>query len=60
MSHSKVHANTATKTRHEGSDLVQIVSRGNGFNNFLTIDVSEDILDIKTYSETEDKAEFNA
>ena len=36
------------------------MSRGNGFNNFLTIDVSKDILDIKIYNETGDKEKFNA
>ena len=60
MFHLSVHANTVTKTRHAGSDLVQIVSRGNGYNNFLSIDVSENVLDVKIYNEIGNKAKFNA
>ena len=55
-----VHANTVTKSRYEGSNLVQIVSRGNSYNNFLTVDVSEDVLDIKIYNEFGDQRKFNA
>lgn len=57
---STVHANTATLTRYKGSDLVQLVTRGNFFNNFLTVDVSENILDIKIYNEIGEKKKFNA
>jgi len=56
----EVHANTVTKTRHAGSDLVQIVSRGVGYNNFLSIDVSENVLDVKIYNEIGNKPKFNA
>jgi len=60
VSSLSVHANTVTKSRHEGSNLVQIVSRGNSYNNFLTIDVSEDVLDIKIYNEFGDQRKYNA
>lgn len=49
-----------TKTRHEGSNLIQIVSRGNFYNNFLTIDVSDNKLDVKIYDEIGDQRQFNA
>eukprot|EP01083_Nonionella_stella_P078386 214505_1 len=55
----EVHSNTATKTRHEGSNLIQIVSRGNFYNNFLTIDVADDKLDVKIYDEIGDQRQFN-
>ena len=60
MFHLTVHANTVTKTRHAGSNLVQIVSRGFLYNNFLSIDVSENVLDVKIYNEIGHKANFNA
>jgi len=55
----EVHSNTVTKTRHEGSNLIQIVSRGNFYNNFLTIDVADNKLDVKIYDEIGDQRQFN-
>lgn len=40
----EVHANTVTKD--PGSDLVQVVSRGNFFDNLLTVDVSDDRIEL--------------
>ncbi|VGO19760.1 LamG-like jellyroll fold domain-containing protein [Pontiella sulfatireligans] len=45
----EVHANTATKDPK--SDLVQLVSRGNFFNNFQTLDISDDRIDIVCYDQ---------
>jgi len=55
-----VHSNTATKSSYNGSNLVQVVSRGNAINNFLTVDITEDIIDIKIYNEYGEKRKYNA
>lgn len=47
----EVHANTAT--RDTGSDLVQVVSRGNGFTGFLAVDVADDVIDIAAQCRTD-------
>lgn len=44
----EVHANTVTKDPE--SDLVQIVSRGNFFSNFLTVDVGNDELKVTCHN----------
>ena len=44
------HANTVTQDPK--SDLVQIVSRGNFFSNFQTIDISRDRIDIVCFNHT--------
>lgn len=54
-----MHGNTAAKTSYKGSNLVQIVSRGNAYNNFLSIDVSEKVLGVKMYNEFGFKPKFN-
>jgi len=45
----EVHANTATQDPK--SKLIQIVSRGNQFNNFLKIDVTHHALNVIAYNE---------
>ncbi len=55
-----VHAITATKSSHKGSDLIQIVSRARHFTNFLTLDLSKDIIDVTVYNEYGDKPAYNA
>jgi len=40
----EVHANTATKDSE--SDLVQLVTRGNFFNNFQTVDITDDRIEV--------------
>jgi hypothetical protein len=45
----EVHANTAT--RDSGSDLVQLVTRGNFFNNFQTVDISADRIEVVCYNQ---------
>jgi len=44
-----VHDNTVTKDPN--SDLLQVVSRGNQFSNFLKVDVTDSILSITAYNE---------
>jgi len=53
----EVHTNTATKD--SGSNLLQIVSRGNSFNNFLKIDVTDNALNITSYNEIGPKPKNN-
>mmetsp|Transcript_9756 Transcript_9756/g.18332 ORF Transcript_9756/g.18332 Transcript_9756/m.18332 type:complete len:962 (-) Transcript_9756:1208-4093(-) len=45
----EVHLNTVTKDTE--SNVVQVVSRGNYFNNFLTVDMSDDVIDIRCFDE---------
>jgi len=56
----EVHGNTATKSTYKDSHLVQIVSRGNVFNNFMTIDASDDILKVEIFNEIGHKSLFNS
>ena len=55
-----MHGNTATKTTYKDSHLVQIVSRGNVFNNFMTIDASDDILKVEIFNEIGQKSKNNS
>jgi len=50
----EVHANTVTKD--PGSDIIQLVSRGNFFNNFQTLDISDDRIEVVCYNQLGDKA----
>ena len=43
------HLNTVSKDSQ--SDIIQVVSRGNFFSNFLAIDISDDTVDITSYAE---------
>lgn len=45
----EVHANTVTKDPE--SDLVQLVSRGNFFNNFQTLDIFDDRIEVVCYEQ---------
>jgi hypothetical protein len=49
----EVHANTVTKDPE--SDLVQVVSRGNFFNNFQTLDISDDRIEVVCHNHTGEK-----
>ena len=55
-----MHGNTATKSTYKDSHLVQIVSRGNVFNNFMTIDASDDILKVEIFNEIGQKSLYNS
>lgn len=50
----EVHSNTATKDPK--SDLVQVVTRGRWVNNFATVDVTDDEIDITLYNQISRKA----
>ena len=45
----EAHLNTVSKDTK--SDIIQVVSRGNFFSNFLTIDITDDTIDITSYEE---------
>ena len=45
----EVHANTVTKDPE--SDVIQLVSRGNFFNNFQTLDIFEDRIEVVCYDQ---------
>jgi len=49
----EVHSNTVTKDPE--SDLVQVVSRAKYLNNFLTVDITDDEIDITLYNQTAPK-----
>ncbi len=45
----EVHSNTVTKDPK--SDLVQVVTRAKFMNNFVTVDVTDDVIDIALYNQ---------
>jgi hypothetical protein len=49
----EVHANTATKD--PASNLLQVVSRGNWFDNFTTVDVSDSRVELAVFHQMGDK-----
>ena len=51
------HATTASTD--ENSNLVQVVSRGNQFNNFFSVEVSDDFISIKAFNEVGEKPTAN-
>lgn len=53
----EVHANTVSKD--DKSDLLQVVTRGNRINNYLTVSVTEDGFSMKSYNEYGRKWRFN-
>jgi len=55
----EVHAVTASKSRTQGSNLVQIVGRGNWFSSFLTVEASDDVIEFKQYREVGPNLKFN-
>ena len=55
----EVHALTVSKSKLQGSSLLQIVSRGNDFISFLTVDTTDDTIEIKQYSDVGPKPAFN-
>jgi len=50
----EVHSNTVTKDPK--SDLVQVVTRGRYVNNFATVDVTDDVIDLTLYNQISPKA----
>jgi len=55
----EVHAVTVSKSKVLGSSLLQIVSRSNSLTSFLTVDTTDDTIEIKQYREVGPKQEFN-
>jgi len=53
----EVHANTVTKDTE--SNLLQIVTRGNSFQNFLNVQVMDNSLHITSFNEDGDKYRYN-
>ena len=53
----EVHSNTATKAAASG--LVQLVTRSNGLYGFLTLELSEDIIEIMYMREVGNLPKFN-
>jgi hypothetical protein len=49
----EVHSNTVTKDPK--SDLVQVVTRAKFLNNFVTVDVTDDVIDITLYNQAAPK-----
>jgi len=50
----EVHSNTVTKDPK--SDLVQVVTRAKWLNNFVTVDVTDDVIDIALYNQAAPKS----
>jgi hypothetical protein len=50
----EVHSNTVTKDPK--SDLVQVVTRGRWVNNFATVDVTDDLIDLTLHNQISPKA----
>jgi hypothetical protein len=50
----EVHSNTVTKDPK--SDLIQIVTRGRYVNNFATVDITDDVIDLTLYNQISRKA----
>ncbi|MGB0413844.1 MAG: LamG-like jellyroll fold domain-containing protein [Coraliomargarita sp.] len=50
----EVHSNTVTKDPE--SDLVQVVTRGRLLANFVTVDVSDTVIELTLYNQTSSKA----
>jgi hypothetical protein len=55
----EVHSNTVTKTRQQGSNLIQVVSRSVNFSGFLIVNVTDDTIEMKHYNEVGTKKRFN-
>jgi len=53
----EVHANTVTRDSH--SNLIQVVSRGNMANNFLSVEIQQDMIVVSSYDEIGDQYRFN-
>eukprot|EP00573_Skeletonema_grethae_P008867 CAMPEP_0201711174 /NCGR_PEP_ID=MMETSP0578-20130828/59006_1 /ASSEMBLY_ACC=CAM_ASM_000663 /TAXON_ID=267565 /ORGANISM="Skeletonema grethea, Strain CCMP 1804" /LENGTH=816 /DNA_ID=CAMNT_0048200223 /DNA_START=396 /DNA_END=2843 /DNA_ORIENTATION=+ len=55
----EVHAVTVSKSKVPGSNLLQIVSRGNSLSSFLSVNTTDDTIEIKQYREVGPKKNFN-
>jgi hypothetical protein len=55
----EVHANTVRLDDDPNSNLLQVVARGNSFNNFLKVVVTDHTIQITAYNEIGEKPRFN-
>ena len=55
----EVHSNTASKSNDPASNLVQIVSGHKDFSNFLVINMTDDVIDVKLFNEVGNKKVWN-
>jgi len=56
----EVHTNTVLQdTTTPSSNLIQVVSRGNGFNNFIVVHVTDTQINMTLYNEVGTKAKYN-
>ena len=55
----EVHSTAASKSKDPASNLVQIVSRGRAFGNFLVVNITDDGIDVKLFNEIGDKQKWN-
>jgi len=55
----EVHAVTVSKSKVQGSNLLQIVSRGRYLGSFLTVDTTDDAIEIKQYREVGQSQKYN-
>jgi len=55
----EVHSNTASKTKSPNSNLIQLVSRSNTYNGFMTVHITEEQIQVKHYNEIGEKRKFN-
>jgi len=55
----EVHVNTVSKSKDPASNLVQIVSGHKDLNNFLVIDMTDDVIAVKLFNEVGDKKQWN-
>ena len=53
----EVHANTATKDPE--SNLVQVVTRANRLNNFMRVNVTDNVLILQSFNEIGEKENYN-
>jgi Laminin G domain./Calcineurin-like phosphoesterase. len=54
-----VHSSTASMAKDPNSTVVQIVSRGNPFNNFLHVYANDTVIDVTLLNEVGPKGKFN-
>jgi len=54
-----VHSSTASVARDPNSSVVQIISRGNPFNNFLHVSANDTVIDVRLFNEVGPKPKYN-
>lgn len=44
----RIHSNTVTRSKKKGSNLLQIMSRSNRFSGFLTVEIKNEVVEIRS------------